>query len=63
MTDQRPPYLNNTEPMEIEDVPLQVALLTGELAELRSRIVSLDHHLEMLSNQLNEMLTADANDA
>ena len=30
-----PPYLLRTEPMEVEDLPLQVALLTMEVAELR----------------------------
>jgi hypothetical protein len=27
-----PPYLQRTEPMEVEDLPLQVSLLTMELA-------------------------------
>lgn len=30
-----PPYLNISEPMELEDIPLQVALLTMEVAQLR----------------------------
>lgn len=31
-----PTYLNNTEPLELEDIPLQVALLTMELAAMRT---------------------------
>ncbi len=30
-----PTYLRQTDPMELEDLPLQVALLTMELASLR----------------------------
>lgn len=30
-----PPYLRQTEPQEIEDLPLQVSLLTMEIANLR----------------------------
>jgi len=33
-----PPYLNNTDPLEVEDLPLQVALLTMELARLRTEL-------------------------
>jgi hypothetical protein len=37
-----PPYLRNTDPMEPEDLPLQVALLTMELASVRERLHRLD---------------------
>lgn len=36
-----PPYLHNTEPMELEDIPLQVALLTMEVAQLRTTMAVL----------------------
>ena len=36
-----PPYLHCTDPMEIEDLPLQVALLTMEVAAIRSRLEEL----------------------
>lgn len=35
MANEMPPYLLRTEPMEIEDLPLQVMLLTMEIANLR----------------------------
>jgi hypothetical protein len=37
-TIERPPYLLNTEPLELEAVPLQVALLTAEMDYLRQRL-------------------------
>jgi hypothetical protein len=37
-----PPFLRNTEPMEPEDMPLQLALVTMELAELRHRVALLE---------------------
>jgi hypothetical protein len=33
-----PSYLRETEPLEIEDVPLQLALLTMEVAALREKM-------------------------
>ena len=36
-----PPYLNNTEPLEAEDIPLQLALLTMEMASQREKLSSL----------------------
>lgn len=36
-----PPYLYNTDPMEPEDIPLQVALLTMEIASLRQFLMTL----------------------
>ncbi len=36
-----PPFLRATEPMEVEDLPLQVALLTMELANLRRMLGAL----------------------
>jgi hypothetical protein len=36
-----PPYLRQTEPLELEDLPLQVSLLTMEIATLRQRLTEL----------------------
>jgi hypothetical protein len=38
---ETPPYLQHSEPMEIEALPLQVALLTMEVAALRKEIEAL----------------------
>lgn len=43
-----PPYLLRTDPMEVEDLPLQVALLTWELAQQRQEIAALRLTLEDL---------------
>lgn len=37
-----PSYLTETNPMELEDVPLQLALLTMEVAQLRLKIQELE---------------------
>jgi hypothetical protein len=43
-----PPYLHNTDPMEWEDIPLQVALLTMEIVQLRQTLAAmLDRHDEI----------------
>jgi hypothetical protein len=39
--DSLPPYLLNDVPMEVEQLPLQVALLTGELAMQRRALNAL----------------------
>lgn len=39
--EQDPSFLNNAEPMEVEDIPLQVALLTMEVKRLRDIIDAL----------------------
>ena len=36
-----PPFLHNTEPLEWEDIPLQVSLLTMEVAELRNQLAAM----------------------
>jgi hypothetical protein len=36
-----PPYLHRTDPMELEDIPLQTALLTMELVQQRAVISDL----------------------
>lgn len=41
-----PPYLNRTDPMELDDLPLQVALLTMELAAQRQTLARLACLLE-----------------
>ena len=48
MTDdlgQLPPYLHRTEPMEIDDLPLQVALLTMEIAAMRATLAKLNEEM------------------
>jgi hypothetical protein len=37
-----PPFLRETDPMDIESLPLQVALLTMEMAALRGRLERLE---------------------
>ena len=41
-----PPFLLNTEPMEPDELPLQVALLTMEIASLRTKLAALIDKLE-----------------
>lgn len=43
-----PPYLLETEPLELDDLPLQVSLLTMELAAQRQQITSLTQRLAAL---------------
>lgn len=43
-----PPYLNNTEPLEVEDTPLQLALLTMEVAEHRRTLAQLAGQIAQL---------------
>ena len=42
-----PPYLSNTEPMELDDVPLQLALLTMEVRAQRQALQRLSAALGM----------------
>jgi hypothetical protein len=42
-----PPYLRLTEPLEAEAIPLQLSLITMEVAELRKALVRLGAVLEM----------------
>jgi hypothetical protein len=60
-----PPYLLATEPMEVSELPLQVALLTGELVYLRQVIAILTDQVEYLLTRLDEIegLEEEANDA
>ena len=44
-----PPFLRETEPMELEHVPLQLALLTMEVAEQRKALERLSAVLDMAS--------------
>jgi hypothetical protein len=48
MTDH-PPYLHNTDPMEVDELPLQVSLLTMELAAQRERLAELTAELDRLA--------------
>lgn len=43
---QLPPYLLRTEPMELDDLPLQVALLTMEIATLRVTVAGLQQEID-----------------
>ena len=45
-----PPHLLHWDALEPEDVPLQVALLTMELATLRPRLGAIERDLEGLVN-------------
>lgn len=45
-----PPYLHNTEPLEPEDIPLQLALITMEVAELRERMAAMSRAFSELAN-------------
>ena len=45
-----PIYLNNTEPLEVEDLPLQVALLTMELANMRTAQAQISKLLRRLAD-------------
>ena len=40
-TEPLPPFLLNSDPLEPEDIPLQVALLTMEMARIRSDLSAL----------------------
>jgi hypothetical protein len=54
MSEQLPPHLAapNWEPLEPEHVPLQVALLTMELAQLRPRLGAIERDLDRLVTAL-----------
>lgn len=41
ITESLPPFLLNWEPLELDQLPLQVALLTMELAAVRQRLDAL----------------------
>jgi hypothetical protein len=45
-----PPYLLRTDPMEVDDLPLQVSLLTMELAAQRERLAELTAELDRLKD-------------
>ena len=45
-----PPFLLNSDPMEPEDLPLQVALLTMEVASLRGSLAMLADLLDRTVN-------------
>ena len=47
-----PPYLRRTEPMEPDDLPLQVALLTMEVATQRKSLALLATTLETLAGAI-----------
>lgn len=48
-----PPYLARTEPMEVEDLPLQVSLLTMELAAMRQMMQRMAVVLETAARMMN----------
>jgi hypothetical protein len=53
-----PPYLHNTEPMEVEDLPLQVALLTMEAAAMRSTLTETALTLESMGRLAGHLAKA-----
>jgi hypothetical protein len=48
-----PPYLNNTDPLELEDTPLQLALITMEVARLREQLTALARQLTTAAAMIN----------
>ena len=47
-----PTFLRNWEPMEAEDLPLQVALLTMELATVRQAVKQLQMDLSLVLDRI-----------
>lgn len=47
--DLLPPYLHNTEPLEMEDIPLQLALVTMEVAEMRNKLAAMSRAFSELA--------------
>lgn len=47
-----PPYLERTEPMEVEDLPLQVSLLTMEIANQRHMLQRMSVILETAARMM-----------
>jgi hypothetical protein len=56
-----PPYLRATEPMEVEDLPLQVSLLTMEVAEQRKSLASLADMLRLMAAAIEPAAMAAIN--
>lgn len=56
-----PPYLHNTEPLETEDIPLQLALITMEVASLREKLARLSQALTEAGQMINPDLFPDGN--
>jgi hypothetical protein len=50
-----PPYLLRTEPMELEDIPLQVALLTMEIANMRRSLEALTRLMENAAREIRPL--------
>lgn len=57
-----PPYLHNTEPLEPEDLPLQTALLTMEMASFRRKLAALSQGLGDLAQLINPDLFSPGSD-
>lgn len=55
-----PSYLYNTEPLEPEDLPLQVALLTMELANMRTAQAQISRQLRTLAGRTAQVRHATA---
>lgn len=53
LRDLPPPYLNNTEPLELEDLPLQVSLLTMELASHRRKMAEMARLFREMAELVN----------
>lgn len=54
-----PPYLNNTEPLEVDDVPLQLALVTMELGSIRRKMAAMARQFEEMAKLVNPDLFMD----
>ena len=51
--DSLPPYLNNTDPLEPEDIPLQLALITMEMASYRQKLTAMAAMFAELAKLVN----------
>ena len=47
-----PTFLRNWDPMEVEDLPLQVALLTMELATVRQALKAAQQDIEAVMDRI-----------
>jgi hypothetical protein len=57
-----PAYLCNTEPMEPEAIPLQLALITMEVAEQRKSLAALADMLRLMASLIEPSTIAEITD-
>lgn len=51
-TETTPPYLLHPEPLDLEAMPLQVHLLTGEILALRQQLARMARHYTGLAEDM-----------